>query len=301
MRRLTAMLTTTVSIPILASVIQGMMGWSDEEDDAQDWFATSYSENSLRLYLNSDKKNPQFLDLSFVDPSTIFIEPIISAMKGEDVSDVISNYGQGLSDPFLNTEIFTQKLLELWEGRDAYGEKIANENLPAAERYGRQMYHAGEVLIPGVFKSAKNIALGAIGYETDYGKVYDLTNEIMNSRIGIKTKSRDNKKTFSSKIKRLYHQMNATRKIYSKALTDDDIFTLKSKETRYNEAIERNKLLFKDVQNGINAMITMDYSKPEIRIALRASGASWMFINSAMQGKMLNVNKKTGRWEYTNN
>lgn len=301
MRRLTNMLTMSVIIPTFAAVSNARMGWSDDDDDAQDWLAPNYSKYTTRIYLDPDKKNPLFLDLSFIDPVTDLREPIIALMKGEDVSDRIGNFTGAITDPFLSTEIFTQRLLDLYNNTNAYGGEIVKESMPDMEKTGRRMYYAGEVLIPGVFKSAANIGLGAIEYETDYGKVYDLANELMNSRLGVKIKERDNTKTFKSKIKNYYHRMEAARKLYAAEKGEKALVKLYSTEERYKQMSELSDQYFADIQEGIQSMLALDYSPQEIKEIfnelVKSRAISRNFATQVLNGEFYGINEKTGKWK----
>ena len=298
-KRIAGLLLSSLAIPAAAATLKYRMGWDDDEDKALARLLPSYETNNSRFYFSSDKKNPVYMDLAFIDPSSQFHKMAIAAMRGEDLSEKFGDFLKEGYDPFLSPEIFTQRLIELSQNRDQYGRAIAQEHYSDARKIGAKMWHGLEMLLPGYSKTAVNLYKGAIGYQTDYGKVYNLTNELLNSRVGVKTKKRNVAKIAKSRFLNFYSTMNEARKEYKKTIgKKDDPFALYSSEELLEQANRANAEAFEEIQKDVDALITLGYSKKEIEEIITGIKLIPKYIRKQiLKGKFEGIDKKDGNYK----
>lgn len=294
-QRLISLAAISSATPIIASLINSSMGWDEEDVEAYRRSQPSYSENNTVIFLNKDKKRPVTFDLSFIDPSSQWHQMITSGMRGEDLTGVASGFLSEGINPFANSEIFTKKMIELSQNRTEYGQQIHSASKSNLDNVGSVLKHSTAVLLPGIFHTAADVYKGAIGYETDYGKVYDLTNELLNSRLGIKTKIKDVKKLIPSKMKRSYATMNEAKRAYKEVIGEKEFFLLSvDKDARYDNAMKKGQAYFNEIKKDYDAMLRLGFSQKEIKESARDKRIPSYLINQVIKGKFLGIDKKTG-------
>lgn len=263
-KRAVGLLVASSLTAIMAGLSKALWGWSDEEDAALARSFPSYSRNSQRLYISGDKKNPDFLDLTFVDPSSQFQKMAIALIRGEDLEEKFTEFLRELGEPFINPEIFTSRVNDVLRNRDQYGKEVANENLPGTVRVGKNIYHVAEVLWPGFINTSINLVKGAIGEETDFGKTFDFTTELANSRLGIKVKQRDAEKSFTSSSRRYWAQMKDSKKIFSARKQSKEKFQLFTEEGALEISDDASNRWFKELVRDYQAMRALGFTADEI-------------------------------------
>ena len=296
-QRLISLAAVSSVTPIIASIINSSMGWDEEDVEAYRRSQPSYSENNTIIFLNKDKKRPVTFDLSFIDPSSQWHQMITAGMRGEDLTGVASGFLSEGINPFANSEIFTKKMIELSQNRTEYGQQIHSASKSNLDNVGSVLKHSIDVLLPGIFHTAADVYKGAIGYETDYGKVYDLTNELLNSRLGIKTKIKDVKKIIPSKMKRSYVTMNEAKRAYKEVIDEKEFFLLSvDKDARYDNAMKKGQAYFNEIKKDYDAMLRLGFSQKEIKESARDKRIPSYLINQVIKGKFLGIDKKTGNF-----
>lgn len=218
LKRYVGMGVMSIATPVLAAVARGLTGWSDEDDAYLSRFFPFYSENNTRIMFGEDKLHPAYFDMTFMDPSSFLHKPVVAAIRGEDLEDKFTGFFSEAIGPFTSAEIFVGQLNEVVNNMDEYKRNVTNPNLPGWERSVEKLLHATEVLVPGVLKTAFNITLGSLDAYTNYGKVYNFWDEVMNSRIGTKKKTIDVPKKVKGTMKGRYNDITETTKIYKEAL-----------------------------------------------------------------------------------
>ena len=153
-------------------------GISDEEEKAiKDIALPWWSKNSTLGYQRDENGNIQWVDLSFTDPQA----PIIDVFKnGLDeflnpdtpASTIIDKLAAGmlsslitLSKPFMTEALFTERLLEVYNGRDNQTGKYIDGYLPTNSSFDNTMaiiYHAGSVLVPRFAREGFSYTLGEL-------------------------------------------------------------------------------------------------------------------------------------------
>lgn len=271
----------------LAKAFMMFNDWDDEDDEAVSRAQPSYSENNVRLYLSPDKKKPEYLDLTFIDPNSTFQKTAIAYMRGETSYEGLEAAVGKFVDPFVGQEIFLERFLQALNNRDDFGQEIYHESDSDQEKVARATLHTAEVLVPGIVNSALNIGKGAIGYETDYGKVYDVLKEISNSRLGVKVKERDALVSLGSRSSFHYSLMNDARKKYADRLggKGDLIDKTQSEVSAYREADKKAKHWYEELVENVRAARQLGFTDDEIYSELNGRRRipqylSWMIIDS---------------------
>lgn len=305
-KRIAGLLFSLSFTPILAIASAYAMGYSWDDDDAVSEMFPSYGENAIRLYLSPDKKNPVFLDMSFVDPSSQWHKMIVALIRGEDTGDKITGFLKEGLEPFLSQEIAFQRLTEIYNNKDQYGKPITNPQDYWTQRWGDNLSHISEVLIPGFINTAKKIYKGATGYENDAGYEYHMWQEIMNSRLGVKAKDREMPVAFRSQARTYWDGMGESKKIYVDALFSKEA-SESDRKSAFDRASKAAYANFLELRRKYEAMKQIGFDRDEIRDLMKESPPSGLrtesrplipkyMIRQIENNEFRGIDPETGEW-----
>ena len=188
--RLLSMLATMSVTPALSALGFWLLGIDGEEEEAIRVSLPDYAKNNQYIPLGFEDGKFEFIDLSFIDPSSDFHRAVQAALRGEKITDKAGGFMAELGGGFMDTDILLKALLEAGvKNSDQYGRKVYNEELPLLPKAYDIMKHIGEPLVPGVAKNIVTIGKGAFGVEDDIYQI-DVPNELVNNVMGMKVKTR---------------------------------------------------------------------------------------------------------------
>jgi hypothetical protein len=236
----------------VVNMIAASLGFDDEEDDAIGTLSPGYSEHGQRVYETTADKirktgKLKFYDLQFIDPSSVFYKPLNAIMKGQPIDALEEIVGQ-----FSSEEILAGRLHQLYINEDQYGQEIYNKEDTPYERRKAQLSYVGEVLMPGYSLSMDKMIKGYKGVVTKHGTEYDLGQELVNSFLGIKSKTRDVKRMYQSKLKAETKRFQDAKRIYTSVM-DDPEYTPSQKKAALERANMQLKGIHQDVKRIYDA------------------------------------------------
>jgi hypothetical protein len=258
--RKSAGLLTSLSItPILSAITMAMMDIGGDEDEAISSLLPYYLKNAKRLYLNSDVKNPHYLDLQFIDPSSTFHKPVMALMRG-DVGEAVEE----IVMPFIGEEIQARAIFEVLWNEDAYGQQIYNPQDSWVSQASKVFGHSTENMIPGFLKSIDKMYKGGTGFVTSYGAKYHLWDEVINSRLGVKAKSKEMDRAYQSKLRSLREEHKEAKKLYTDVFNDINA-TDSDKKAALKQANYSADAIFEQMRESYVAMEKLGFNKGDIR------------------------------------
>jgi hypothetical protein len=247
-------------------------GISDEEEKAiKDIALPWWSKNSTLGYQRDENGNIQWVDLSFTDPQA----PIIDVFKnGLDeflnpdtpASTISDKLAAGmlsslitLTKPFMTEALFTERLLEVYNGRDNQTGEYIDGYLPTNSMFDNTMaiiYHAGNVLVPRFAREGFSYTLGEKAEKLKEGDL-KFNNELLSKVTGQKFYSVTPESVEKNLVFRI-RDFNEDTKNIKKGFsidnndTNEDILNkyLKQNENYYASQVTLNK--------AINAAYTLN-------------------------------------------
>ena len=174
-RRSVGLATQAAFIPAVAALARYLVGVLPEEDEALHEFAPSWSTNSDFMYTGRSKDGvPTYIDLSYMDPWQYFRKPINALWKdgaGEAALETAST--------FATESILTQAVADVMRNKKkASGGEIYNEQDTLPNKAKAIAAHLGKALEPGSLKRIEGIMKAISGEVNEYGKQYDLKQEV---------------------------------------------------------------------------------------------------------------------------
>ena len=247
-------------------------GISDEEEKAiKDVALPWWSKNSTLGYQRDKNGNIQWVDLSFTDPQA----PIIDVFKnGLDeflnpdtpASTTSDKLAAGmlsslitLTKPFMTEALFTERLLEAYNGRDNQTGKYIDGYLPTNSSFDNTMaiiYHTGNVLVPRFAREGFSYTLGEKAEKLKEGDL-KFNNELLSKVTGQKFYS----VTPESVEKNLVFRIRDFNKDTKNIKTAFSIDNNDTNEDILNKYLQQNQNYYAsqvDLNKAINAAYTLN-------------------------------------------
>jgi hypothetical protein len=285
-------ITSTISYAIYNAVNAFISGFDDDDDEAMRSLMPEYRQYNMLLHLDNNKKGLHtYLDLSRIDPQTLYFK-YFRALT-EDGFDAMADE---LLKPYYTQDIFVGGLAETLMNLDKYGEASATiEKMSFIEKLE---YFVSERILPsGVVGQVSKLLDAIEGGEASPGIDKDPRYELMNMYFGMKPRTVDIGKEYSSKIKfEHFDKIQGEHKVEfqdaKKELekVQDQFDRRKTTKEKLNEAkmnleearVQANKDVadeLKAARELTNKMRRLGYSDDEIRKILTDSDATRYMIN----------------------
>lgn len=247
-QRLAALALMTSLTPALAMAARYAFDWDDDDDEAVASLSPDFAKNNIRLYLSPDKVNIKFIDLTYVDPASMFYRPIVAFMREPDNWRKALAAGKGLANPYISMDIFVSSVFEAFSGKDAYNMDIWYKSDTGLEKTYKMAGHVLESLTPQIITTGARIS-EAVKNEMNPGRKelqnsvrqYELDAELVNLSLGVKVRPLDMQKSAATQINYKYGLFTETATHYRKdkegAYTDYD-YSNKKARGYFKEVIE---------------------------------------------------------------
>jgi hypothetical protein len=218
-KRFAGYVTGFLSTMLSSALSMYATGRGEDDDEALSWLMPDYNKHQSRIYTNSDKKNPSFIDMSFVDPNSSFYKIAIASMREDNLLDGIYAGGAQFFDPFVSEEVFASQVKEAIFNKNSYGGTVTNAS--GWKGFFGGLAHVAKTQIPGYVNSGMKITQSALGAEReDSGLANSWQNEVLNSVIGIKIKKYKTEKTYTYAKKAVNEELLRISSSYKTYLRD---------------------------------------------------------------------------------
>jgi hypothetical protein len=193
-KRLASFGATVVGVP--AAIVGGAKAYhdvDDEEMDALRKIVPEWSKNSTLVPMGRDKNGYlKYIDFSYSNAYDTLIRPVMAvygglSQAGANEKSLKDALGAGMLDsfseilkPYATESIYTEALIDsvfrlgvgkggrrVWSDEDDFGVKLF-----------KGVSHVAESLAPGSLSQFKRLAEGAVGKTDDYGRTFNLSDEI---------------------------------------------------------------------------------------------------------------------------
>ena len=193
-KRLTSFGATVIGVP--AAVVGSAKAYhdvDDEEMDALRRIVPEWSKNSSLVPMGRDKNGYlKYIDFSYANAYDSLVRPVMAvyrglAESGENKESLADGLGAGMMDsmseilkPYATESIYTEALIDstFRRGVGRGGKKIWSPEDDFGVRAFKGIAHVASSLSPGSLSQFKRLAQAASGVSDDYGKTFNLSDEI---------------------------------------------------------------------------------------------------------------------------
>lgn len=194
-------------------------GVDDEDDYLLEGFLAPWEKNGMRFYTGKSKGNVEYIDMSFSIPHAYVWKPIDAIYDGLTKGDTEENFKKSLEhifDPFLGEEILSSKLIDVARNtKKSTGGPVYNPQDKTANKLVNIYDHLAEAFEPGTVRSARRIQMAATGEVTEYGRGYDLKEEIGALIVGLRNQNIDIAKSMGFRINQFSKDLSDAKYIWN--------------------------------------------------------------------------------------
>jgi hypothetical protein len=193
-RRLASFGATVVGVPAaLVGTMKAFHDVDDEEMDALRKMVPEWSKNSTLVPMGRDKQGYlKYMDFSYSNAYDTLIRPVMAIYRGlgqagQNQQSLMQSLGVGMADsmteilkPYATESIYTEALIDsvfrLGVGKG--GRRVWSEEDDFGVRMAKGIAHVFESLEPGSLKQYKRLAQAATGTTDEYGRSFNLMDEL---------------------------------------------------------------------------------------------------------------------------
>jgi hypothetical protein len=292
-----------------------------EEERAFRDHLPEWSRNASLLFFGKDEKGAwRYMDISYTDPfdywkrvsRSAWLASTTEGVTGWDAvgSTMWDTVGE-IVKPFTGSQLLAGSVLEAVSGKapgqyegaptvrtyavgDELGDLVKGAVSGTNERDSGNlvngMLHVIEQsLVPGAVQTAQNIVKGSLGV-VEGGKVYDVSDEVINTTLGIKINTLDPLESDMFKFRAAAKQYgDAAKNVRDRTFIDAGTAGGADIASAYNETMERQKRALADTRRQVLSLRKLGYKDAQIMTSLEAAN----FNKAAIGQIMTNQFKKT--------
>ena len=300
-KRLASFGATVVGVP--AAVVGGAKAYhdvDDEEMNALRKIVPEWSKNSTLVPMGRDKNGYlKYIDFSYSNAYDTLIRPVMAvygglSQAGANEKSLKDALGAGMLDsfseilkPYATESIYTEALIDsvfrlgvgkggrrVWSDEDDFGVKLF-----------KGVSHVAESLAPGSLNQFKRLAEGAVGKTDDYGRTFNLSDEI-HGLYGMRVINSDPERAlkykttaFGSNLKKDYNLFIAPLLRGGRVYPEEII-------ERFGYAESRRFNTLKEMYKDVEAMRTLGMKEFKIRNELeKRKGIKREVIDNLLRGR----------------
>ena len=289
-RRLFGFGTTVGGIPLaLTEIFKSKNNVTNEEMNALKRFVPEWSKNSTLLPTGRDENGYlKYVDFSYTNAYDFLLRPYRSVLNGISQGDgseeslkalLGSGMQEGVSElmqPFASESIFTEALIDstIRGGIGKGGRRVWSESDAPMSKIAKGVFHIGETLLPtGSIKQAARIGKAARGKTDEYGRTFELANEI-NGIWGFRGQSSDPEKALIYMTTKFGRDLKNDENLFTSPLLKGGRVTPEDIITSYKYSESRRFATLKDMYKNIDAAKTLGVSSSKIRNRIQRKGLS---------------------------
>lgn len=199
----------------LSYLSQFLSGADDEDDKAFRALQPDYGKNASYVYTKFDKnkKEIEYVDMSFTDPSGAITQMAQAVMQGKTSSEKFTNAVSSLADGFTDPDLFAKSVIEsMTNTRD--NKDIVNPQQEMWAYIGWSIEAQLDKFVPKIMTEYGR--MGVAAFVSQKESVYKLTvpNEVAGQVFGVKIKGRDLQAQYDKKINELFNEYEKAKNLY---------------------------------------------------------------------------------------
>ena len=300
-RRLMSFGATIGGIPIgLQETMKGLNNVSEDEMTALRRIVPEWSKNSTLIPWGRDEKGYlKYKDFDYANPYSFLLKPynaiLGSVMQGvEDKESLLRGLGKGMIEgtrdilkPFSSESLWTEALVDstLRNGVGINGKRVYNEEDDHFVKIVKSLGHLANSLAPGSLQQAKRLELAALGKSDEYGKTFDLQDELP-GLYGFRTIKSDPEDALKFKATAFGSKLSRDVGLFESPLLKGGRVTPQDIIDRYQYAETRRFENMKEMYGDIEALRKLGVTDRIIKENLKnKKGIDQKTIDAIMKGK----------------
>ena len=300
-KRLASFGATVVGVPAaLVGTMKAYHDVDDEEMNALRRMVPEWSKNSTLVPMGRDEKGYlKYTDFSYSNAYDTLIRPVMAIYRGlgqtgENQQSLMKSLGVGMGDsiteilkPYATESIYTEALIDsvfrLGVGKG--GRRVWSEEDDWGTRMAKGVAHIWKSLEPGSLQQYKRIAKAATGTTDDYGRSFNLMDELPGLYGGRIIKS-DPERAMKFMVTDFGSSLKKDDNLFQSPLLKGGRVTPKEIVERYKYAESRRFQTMKEMYKNIEAAEILGMPTHKIRQEIeKRKGIKRNIISNIMRGQ----------------
>lgn len=268
MRRAVGYQAVAATMTSIGPASRQLSGISIDEDEALRVLGPFWMRNSLLVHLGkSGPMKYSVINASNTLPHAFLVNPIMAAMRGEELSDMETGPLAEMIRPFVNETVFTGIMHDLAmnekisQGSNA---KIWNPELPMEERVKTAVEYAYSKLRPGTLRTIDRVMRGVNKEPLRSGRIPDTDTEIMAAMFGIRRMDFETPLLIDRKIFNYKKRSDDARAIFNETAYRKDNPDISDVHEAYKLRVQAEEGIFKEIQGAAKAAQTLGMTEDQI-------------------------------------
>jgi hypothetical protein len=242
-QRIAGVMTMTVATGAAAMASRALLGMDAQDDEDLRRFVAPWSKNGQLIMLrNKGNGEYVYVDLGYSDPWNYMKNPIMAVLKNDDPTEGLVESAREMAEPFIGEDLLASKIIDLSRNKNKNtGEAIYNKQAPIGDQFMDMTMYIWKGVEPGIIGQAKRIQKSIAASEGDFGKKYDLSNELIALFTGQRVTTTDVKTSYKYRSRERGKDLSDARNIYTKVYKRTNVPLYKKREAldEANEALNR--------------------------------------------------------------
>ena len=275
--RLAGFLVATSVLPAFAMAMKAALGYDDEDEEAVRTSLRDWQKNAQLIFLGAkDQGKVSYLDLSYLDPNQVFVEPMIAASRAFKAGDSpFTAWASETLRPIYSEQLFIGAMADIMRNRTADGRPIVNEQDTASNQLYGKMMHAVEAIGPGTLvTTVPNLVRGAQGEVSASGKVYSFGDEVYSAGFGQRISELDSQTTLRQAAGRFMSSNAEATRLLNDTLLSRGTVSVADIPAAYENANRAKREVFEQLRDNYNAAIKLGVPKAKAVATLRDMNVS---------------------------
>ncbi len=275
--RLAGFLVATSVLPAFAMAMKAALGYDDEDEEAVRTSLPDWQKNAQLIFLRAkDQGKVSYLDLSYLDPNQVFVEPMIAASRAfKGGSNPFTAWATETLRPVYSEQLFVGAMADIMRNRTADGRPIVNEQDTAANQLYGKMMHAVEAIGPGTLVTTiPNMVSGIRGDISPSGKVYSFGDEVYSAAFGQRISELDSQTTLRRAAGKFMSGNAEATRLLSDTLLSRGTVSVEDIPAAYENANRAKRDLFEELRKNYQSALQLGMPKQKAVLALRNANIS---------------------------
>ena len=270
--RLAGFLVATSVLPAFAMAMKAALGYDDEDEEAVRTSLRDWQKNAQLIFLGAkDQGKVSYLDLSYLDPNQVFVEPMIAALRAFKAGgNPFTAWASETLRPVYSEQLFVGAMADIMRNRTADGRPIVNEQDTAANQLYGKMMHAVQAIGPGTLVTTiPNMVSGLQGDVSPSGKVFSFGDEVYSAGFGQRISELDSQTTLRQAAGKFMSGNAEATRLLSDTLLSRGTVSVEDIPAAYENANRAKRDLFEELRKNYQSALQLGVPKQQAVLALR--------------------------------
>jgi len=285
-RKVAGLAIASGMIHALQTVAMGLMGMTDDEEEAFRDLAAPWQRNSNIIPIGrSDDGQIRLIDMSFLDPYNYWKRPINAMLRDQPADEAITDSAREMFSPFFGQDIAFGAIMDVLNNKKDSGGRVFNPNAPVDDQMVDIVGHLRKAFQPGAASNFERIVKAVGGEVSASGRPFSLNDE-MAALAGFRVSTFDPKSSIYYKAFEFQDKKRDATGIFNAVARNPNKVSDDKLKDAYENSVKTRMEAYEEMIRLISAAMTSGLTKTEAIRTLRNSRVSKADAMALVQGRI---------------